>query len=64
MAGVALRNGSGDKIQIEGVQGGFEGLTITQNGADTVIAYGDAGDTITLQNVEAWSVSASLFDFV
>ncbi|MGE7419046.1 hypothetical protein [Methylobacterium tarhaniae] len=47
-----------------GVVASFEALqgALTQEGADTVIRYG-AGDVLTLQNVQALSLSAANFTF-
>ena len=53
---------AGDTIEISGVSGGFGALRIEQDGADTVIRYGDA-DTITLQNVTASSLDSNAFRF-
>ncbi len=48
--------GTGDRIRLDGVSGGFAGLIIEQNGADTVIRYGEGADTITLSSVSADSL--------
>ncbi len=53
--------GAGDEIRLDGVTGGFEALVIEQDGADTVIRYGNAGDTITLSGVSADSLDANDF---
>ena len=45
--------GKRDGIQFQGLSGGFEGLTIEQDGDDTVVRYGGAGDTIRLKGVSA-----------
>ena len=42
----------------------FEALTIRQDGDDTVIGYGSKGDTITLEDVSAPSLTMDDFDFV
>ncbi len=52
--------GEGDRIRLDGVPVGFEGLDIRQDGADAVIHYGD-GDTITLRGVSANSLGEDDF---
>ena len=42
----------------------FKALTIRQDGDDTVIGYGSKGDTITLEDVSATSLTVEDFDFV
>ncbi len=42
----------------------FESLNIRQDGDDTVIGYGDAGDTITLVNISMETLTIDDFDFV
>ncbi len=59
--GLRYEFGGGDKIQINGVVGGFGGLDIRQDGDDAIIGYGDAGDTITLLNVLASSLASDDF---
>ena len=54
----------GDRIELRAISGGFAGLLIEQDGADAVITYGDAGDTITLNGVNMDYLSASDFSFV
>ena len=41
----------------------FKALNIRQDGSDTVISYGSAGDTITLEKVKANSLTIEDFDF-
>ena len=45
-------------------QAAFETLEIRQDGSDTVIGYGNAGDTIMLNGIEADSLTIDDFDFV
>ncbi len=52
--------GEGDRIRLDGVSVGFEGLDIRQDGADAVVHYGD-GDTITLRGVSADTLGAGDF---
>ena len=42
----------------------FESLKIRQDGKDTVIGYGSAGDTITLKDVRVGEVTIDDFEFV
>ena len=45
-------------------QAAFDTLEIRQDGSNTVIGYGNAGDTITLTGIEADSLTIDNFDFV
>ena len=56
--------GQEDTIVFCGVEGGFEGLDITQKGDDTVIGYDDHGSTVTLTDVDMGSLSADDFNFI
>ena len=42
----------------------FESLDIRQNGADTVVGYGDGSDTVTLKGVDKDTVDIDDFDFL
>ncbi len=53
---------AGDRIRLDGVVGGFTALRIDQEGADTVIRYGDGADTITLSGVTAASLGEEDFN--
>ncbi len=54
----------GDIIRFERVRFGYDDLDIRQDGDDTVIAYGDGDDTITLDGVKAASLDADDFEFI
>ncbi|MYG28165.1 MAG: hypothetical protein F4213_19445 [Boseongicola sp. SB0677_bin_26] len=56
--------GQDDTIKLIGISGGFDGLTIRQQGADAVISYGTRGDTITLEGVQANSLTEEDFVFI
>ncbi len=52
----------GETIRIDGVSGGFAALVIQQDGDDTVVRYGDGGDTIRLMGVSAASLGPNNFE--
>ena len=68
---IAIRNGHVDVIQLHlnlptgtSDEDAFDTLEIRKDGRNTVIEYGNAGDTITLEKVSPDSVTVDDFDFV